>query len=111
MKPGPKPRGDHTLTPAERTAAFRARRKAAGLPPQSQPRYCRPVDWRSKQQKRWQDAVGTLMDLLDEYLAGRDAHPDGLTDSAIADRLEEALLRDLLDRLAEAELPKGLGRD
>jgi hypothetical protein len=60
-----------------------------------------------KQQKRWQDAVGTLMDLLDEYLAGRDAHPDGLTDSVIADRLEEALLRDLLDRLAEAELPKG----
>jgi hypothetical protein len=49
MKPGPKPRGDHTLTPAERTAAFRARRKAAGLPPQ---------DWRSK---GWQDSfVATL---------------------------------------------------
>jgi hypothetical protein len=100
MKPGPKPRGDHTLTPAERTAAFRARRKAAGLPPQV-------VDWRSKQQKRWQDTVETLVGLLDEYLAWRDTQPDGLTGSAIADRLEEALLRDLLDRLAEAELPKG----
>jgi hypothetical protein len=59
MKPGPKPRGDHVMTPAERTAAFRARRKAAGLPPQM--RYSRPVDGRSKQQKRWQDSVETLM--------------------------------------------------
>ena len=46
MKPGPKPRGDHTLTSTERSAAFGARRKAAGLPPQM----------RSKQQKRRPDA-------------------------------------------------------
>ena len=103
MKPGPKPRGDHVMTPAERTAAFRARRKAAGLPPQM--RYSRPVDGRSKQQKRWQDSVETLMDLLDNYLVWRDTQ-GGLTDSAIADRLEEVLLRALLARLAEAELPK-----
>jgi hypothetical protein len=113
MKPGPKPRGDHALTPAERTAAFRARRKATatGLPQQPQMPYRRPVDWRSKQQKQWQDAVETLVDLLDDYLVWRDTQPGGLTDSAIADRPEEALLRDLLDRLAEAELPRGFGRD
>ena len=58
------------MTPAERSAAFRARRKAAGLPPQV--RHSRPVDWRSKQQKRWQDTVKTLVGLLDEYLAWRD---------------------------------------
>jgi hypothetical protein len=85
------------MTPAERSAAFRARRKAAGLPP--------PVHRRSKQQKQWQDAVETLVDLLDNYLLWRDTQ-GGLTDSAIADRLEEVLLRDLLARLAEAELPK-----
>jgi hypothetical protein len=111
MKPGPKPRGARALTPAERTAAFRARRKAAGLLPQSQPRDCRPVDWRSKQEKRWQDAVETLVDLLDEYLVWRDTQPGGLPDSAIGDRLEEALLRDLLDRLTETELPRGFARD
>jgi hypothetical protein len=66
MKPGPKPRGDHAMTPTERSAAFRARRKAAGLPPQV--RYSRPADGRSKQQKRWQDAVERLVDLLDDYL-------------------------------------------
>ena len=104
MKPGPKPRGDHTLTPTERSAAFRARRKAAGLP--AQVRHSRPVGWRSKQQKRWQDVVEMLVELLDNYLVWRDTQ-GGLTDSAIADRLEEALLRDLLARLAEAELPKG----
>ena len=95
MKPGPKPRGDRALTPAERSAAFRARRKA---------------DWRSKQQKQWQDTVETLVGLLDDYLVWRDTRAGGLTDSAIADRLEEALLRDLLARLAEVELPKGFGR-
>jgi hypothetical protein len=101
MKPGPKPRGNHAMTPAERTAAFRARRKAAALPPQM--RYSRPVNGHSKQQKQWQDSVETLMDLLDDYLALRDTQSGGLTDSAIADRLEEALLRDFLDRLAVAE--------
>jgi hypothetical protein len=28
---GPKPRGDHALTPAERPAAYRERRKAAAF--------------------------------------------------------------------------------
>jgi hypothetical protein len=54
--------------------------------------------------------VETLVGLLDDYLVWRDTRAGGLTDSAIADRLEEALLRDLLARLAEVELPKGFGR-
>ena len=38
--------------------------------------------------------------------------PASLADSAIADRLDELLhLRDAVDQLAAAELPKGFGRD
>ncbi len=35
--PGPKPRGDHALTPAERAAAYRERRKAAVLAAPTKP--------------------------------------------------------------------------
>jgi hypothetical protein len=56
--------------------------------------------------------VETLADLLDDYHAWRDSLPARLADSAIADRLDELLhLRDLVDTLAAAELPKGFGRD
>ena len=96
MKPGPKPRGNHAMTPAERTAAFRARRKAG---------HCRRYSPELAQQAAEAVAghggdadgpVGRLPGL-------RDTRSGGLTDSAIADRLEEALLRDFLDRLAVAE--------
>ena len=113
--PGPRPRGDHTLTPAERSAAYRERRKAAAAASPIKPpvvvRYRRPADRRSKPAK-WQDAVDTLLDVLDDYQQWRDNLPPSLADSAIADRLDEALaLRDLVDQLATAELPKGFGRD
>ena len=74
--PGPKPRGDHALTPAERQAARRARLKAAGVKqgwirdpaaagkPPVVVRYRRPADKRSRP-KRWQDAVETLATLLE----------------------------------------------
>jgi len=124
VMPGPRPRGDHALTPAERSAAYRERRKAAGgkqawvRDPAAAPtkplvvvKYRRLADRRSKPAK-WQDAVETLLDVLDEYQAWRDNLPAALADSAIADRLDEVLaLRDLVDQLAAAELPKGFGRD
>ena len=113
--PGPKPRGDHALTPAERAAAYRERRKAAALATPTKPpvvvRYRRPADRRSKPQ-RWADAVETLADLLDGYQDWRDNLPAGLADSALADRLDEVLeLRDAVEQLQAAELPKGFGRD
>jgi hypothetical protein len=117
MVPGcPKPRGDHALTPAERSAAYRERRKAAALAAPTKPpvvvRYRRPADRRSKPQ-RWADAVETLAELLDGYQDWRDNLPAGLADSALADRLDEVLvLRDAVEQLqAAAELPKGFGRD
>ena len=109
LMPGPRPRnGIQAMTPAERTAAYRERQKAA------KPmvvRYRRPDDRRSRP-KRWQYAVDTLTDLLDDYQAWRDSLPANLADSAIADQLDELLaLRDLVDQLAAADLPKGFGRD
>jgi hypothetical protein len=56
--------------------------------------------------------VDTLLDVLDGYQAWRDNLPPGLAESTTADRLDEVLaLRDLVDQLAAAELPKGFGRD
>ena len=49
-----KPRGDHALTTAERSAAYRERRKATEKPVVV--RYRKPADRRSKP-KRWTDAV------------------------------------------------------
>jgi hypothetical protein len=109
LKPGPKPRGDHAMSDAERSAAYRVRLKAAA--PAAKVRYRRSADRRSKPQ-RWQDAVETLADLLDGYQAWRDALPASLADSEIAGRLDEMLqLRDMVEQLAAAELPPGFGRD
>jgi hypothetical protein len=98
------------LTDAERSAAYRARRKAEteGKASAVRIRYRRPVDRRSKPA----DAVETLAELIEDYQAWRDALPPSLAGSELADRRDEVLhLRDLVDQLAAAELPRGLGRD
>jgi hypothetical protein len=100
------------MSVAERSAAYRARQKAeieAKVPVRI--RYRKPAGKRTKPQ-RGQDAEETLADLLDDYQAWRDSLPASLADSAVADRLDELLhLRDAVDQLAAAELPKGFGRD
>ena len=53
-----------------------------------------------------------LADLIDGYQDWKDNLPASLSDSALADRLDEVLaLRELVDQLEAAELPKGFGRD
>ena len=99
------------MSVAERSAAYRARRKAeaevAGKA--TVVRYRRPADKRSKPQ-RWQDAVQTLADLLDGYQDWRDSLPASLADSAIADRLDELLtLRDLVDHCRLRAIRAGKG--
>ena len=103
------------MSVAERSAAYRARRKAeleaAGKAPVVRLRYRQPADRRSKPQ-RWADAVETLADLIDAYQVWRDILPPALADSDIAQRLDDVIeLRDLVDQLAAADLPKGFGRD
>jgi hypothetical protein len=113
--PGPPPRGDRAATSAERSAAYRARRKitvaAAPTKPPVIVRYRRPADRRSRPQQ-WADAVQTLADLLDRFQEWRDNLPSGLANSATAEALEAVLeLRGHVEELQAVELPKGFGRD
>jgi hypothetical protein len=95
------------LSNAERQARFRAAQAAGARPV----RYRRPADRRSRPQQ-WGDAVDTLARCLDAYQAWRDALPENLQEAPIGAKLDELLeLRELVDALAAAELPKGFGRD
>jgi hypothetical protein len=113
--PGPPPRGERAATPAERSAAYRARRKAtvADAPANSPVvvRYRRPADRRSRPEQ-WADAVQTLADLLDRLQVWRDKMPSSLANSATAEALDAVLeLRGQVEDLQAAEVPKGFGRD
>jgi hypothetical protein len=113
--PGPQPRGDRAATPAERSAAYRARRKAAAADAPAKPpvvvRYRRPADRRSRPEQ-WADAVQTLADMLDQFQEWRDKLPSSLTNSATADALDAVLeLRGHIEELQAVELPKGFGQD
>lgn len=113
--PGPPPRGDRAATPAERSAAYRARRKvAAAVAPTEPPvvfRYRRPADRRSRPE-RWADAVQTLADMLGQFQQWRDNLPSSLEDSPTAEALDAVLeLRGHVEDLQAVQLPKGFGRD
>jgi hypothetical protein len=113
--PGPPPRGDRAATPAERSAAYRARRKAIVAAAPTKPpvivRYRRPADRRSRPQQ-WADAVQTLADLLDRFQEWRDNLPSSLEDSPTAEALDAVLeLRGHVEDLQAVQLPKGFGRD
>jgi hypothetical protein len=107
MKPGPKPAGECALTSAERQARLRAK-LAAGAKPVH---YHRPADRRSRPQQ-WEDAVNTLARCLDAYQHWRDSLPENLAEAAIGERLNELLeLREHVEALQAAGLPRGFGRD
>jgi len=113
--PGPPPRGDQAATPAERSAAYRARRKATAAAAPTKPpvivRYRRPADRRSRPQQ-WADAVQTLADMLDKFQEWRDKLPSNLANSATAEALDVVLeLRGHVEDLQAVEPPKGFGRD
>ena len=92
---------------AERSRRYRERRNAGERPV----RYRRPADRRTRPQK-WAEAVQTLAELLDDYEQWRDSLPPSLAESATAERINDVLeLRELVDQLQAAELPRGFGRD
>jgi hypothetical protein len=96
------------MTSAERQRAYINRLKA-GMPPA--PKARKPIDRRTKPQ-RWDDAVAELLSLLDGYQDARDNLPDSLADTAYVEKLDAMLeLRELVETLADADLPKGFGRD
>ena len=93
------------LTNAERQARYRERRQTG----ESRIRYRRPADRRSRPQQ-WDDAVGTLLALQDQYREWRDALPASLAGSATAELLDQVCDLDLSE-LETVELPRGFGRD
>jgi hypothetical protein len=109
--PGPPPRGHRAATPAERSAAYRARRKAtvtaAPTKPREVVRYRRPADRRSRAQQ-WAEAAQTLADLLERFQEWRDNLPSSLASSATAEALDAVLeRRGYVEELQAAELPRG----
>ncbi len=113
--PGPPPRGDRAAIPAERSAAYRARRKATAAAAPTKPpvvvRYRRPADRRSRPEW-WADAVQTLADMVDQFQEWRDNLPSSLEDSPTAEALDVVLeLRGHVEDIQAVELPKGFGRD
>ncbi len=96
------------LSDAERAKSYRDRRRAAVEPVI---RYRLPKDRRTRP-KLWADATGALLAILDDYQAWRDGMPEGVASSATAEKLDAVLeLRELVEQLEAAELPKGFGRD
>jgi hypothetical protein len=96
------------MSSSERQRAYINRLKA-GIATTAKPR--RAIDRRSKPQ-RWADAVAALLDLLDSYQEARDNLPDSLAETIYVEKLDAILeLRELVEALADADLPKGFGRD
>jgi hypothetical protein len=93
------------MTPAERQARHRAKRRQRGqtAPPASVRRILtRP--------RRWAAAVATLIALQDEYRAWLDALPANLEGSRLAEKLQA--IADLgLEELQMIDPPRGYGRD
>jgi hypothetical protein len=100
---GRKPIGAKPMTDKERQDRHRAGR-IAREPPRSADRRRRAT--------RWADACAALLSILDDYQTWHDNLPPGLAESATAERLDEVLaLRDLVEQLEAADLPRGFGRD
>jgi len=100
------------LSNAERQARYKARLLAqiAGLPPAPPARVTKARQ--PSRPARWAAAIAALTTILDEYQAWRDRLPEAIGSTSMAERLDDLLgLRDLVEQLAEAELPKGFGRD
>ena len=96
------------MTGAERAAKARAKRKA-GDPAVH---YVQPKKRMKTRLVRWRDAVRELDALLRDYESWRGSMPAPLEGSALAEKLDALLaLRELVDELHAAELPRGFGRD
>ena len=93
------------MTPAERQARHRARRRRpAEAPPPTSVRRSLP------RPRRWAAAVDTLIDLQDDYRAWLDNLPANLEGSRLAEKLQAITDIDL-DELQAIDPPRSYGRD
>ena len=94
------------LTAAARQKAYQDRLRSGTTPvaPVTQRRTSRP--------KRLEALVAAIHVLADEYRDWREALPDNLAESALAEQLDEVgdQLDQLADDLAALDLPRGFGR-
>ena len=104
-KRGPSPQGEVALTPAERSARYRAARQA-GTPAV---RYRKPTDRRSRPEQ-WRDAVAKLVELQASYQDWLDSLPESLAEGSTAEALRAICELDLSE-LEGIEPPRGFGRD
>ena len=96
------------MTNAERQRAFIARLKAGTAPAKP---VRKPKDRRSRP-TRWTDAIGELFACLNDWQAARDVLPPSLAETAYAEKLDAILeLRELVEQLDAADVPRGFGRD
>ena len=107
---GRKPKGERAMTGAERQARYRARQTsdiAHENPPTPAPRD-KPA--RLTRPRRWNNAIGELKALVDEYTAWHEAMPEQLRNTPTGEALQVIVELDLED-IASIQLPKGFGRD
>ena len=94
------------LTAAARQKAYQDRLRAGTtpVPPATKRRPSRP--------KRLEALVAAIHGLADEYRDWREALPDNLAESALAEQLDEisGQLEQLADDLDALDLPRGFGR-
>jgi hypothetical protein len=101
----PRPRlGIRPMTPAERQARHRARRRCDNHPPPA------PVRRPMPRPRRWAAAVTTLVQLQDQYRHWLDNLPASLESSRLAEKLQAIAELDL-EELQAVDPPRGYGRD
>jgi hypothetical protein len=97
--------GPRPLTPAERQARRRAKRRRLGDTPT-----LTPMPRALPRPRRWAAAVAALVVLQDEYRTWLDRLPENLAESRTAEKLQAIVDLDL-DELLAIEPPRGYGRD
>jgi hypothetical protein len=93
------------MTPAERQARHRARRRQHGRTTPTSPAPRIPP-----RSRRWAAAVAALVNLQDQYRAWLDNLPPNLEGSRLAEKLQAIAELDL-DELQTIDPPRGYGRD
>ena len=101
----PRPRlGARPMTPAERQARHRARRRRDDSAPTA------AVPRQVARPRRWAAAVTTLVELQDQYRDWLDNLPASLESSRLAEKLQAIVELDL-EELQAVDPPRGYGRD
>lgn len=107
MPRGRKPIGDRPMTGAERQAAYIARREEEHHKALAR---ARRQARNPSRVTRWENAVGELVELQQEFQEWRENLPENLQGGMLAEKLDAICDLDLSE-LEGIEVPLGFGRD